>query len=171
MVLAELLDQEGNFGRKILNINYDTYAEGEAELGWLNSTVKLIATTPFDLSETLLNILEQIGGRLETQGAEIAHIKAIANANGKHDVIASITQSGSKPELSQATVHKTSSACITFNARVVIDPEILSHIIETGLDDECKKRGIKYQITAIQHLRPGRPVPTHRYSKERTQLE
>src|SRR5437762_10264660 len=37
--LTELLDQEGNFGRKILDIDYDTYAEGEAEMGWLNSSV------------------------------------------------------------------------------------------------------------------------------------
>src|SRR5438309_6124776 len=29
--LTELLDQEGNFGRKILDIDYDIYAEGEAE--------------------------------------------------------------------------------------------------------------------------------------------
>lgn len=31
--LTALLDQEGHFGRKILDIDYDTYAEGEAELG------------------------------------------------------------------------------------------------------------------------------------------
>ena len=29
----------GSFGRKILDIDYDIYAEGEAELGWLNSSV------------------------------------------------------------------------------------------------------------------------------------
>src|SRR5262249_569474 len=30
--LPELLDQSGAFGRKLLSIDYDTYAEGEAEL-------------------------------------------------------------------------------------------------------------------------------------------
>src|SRR5260370_24066419 len=39
--LIELLDQEGNFGRKILDIDYDTYAEGAAELGWLNGTARV----------------------------------------------------------------------------------------------------------------------------------
>ena len=33
--------QKGAFGRKILDIDYDTYAEGEAELGWLNATARL----------------------------------------------------------------------------------------------------------------------------------
>ena len=41
--LTELLDQDGAFGRKILDIDYDTYAEGEAELGWLNASVRLTA--------------------------------------------------------------------------------------------------------------------------------
>src|SRR5262249_15075301 len=36
--LPELLDQDGAFGRKVLDVDYDTYAEGEAELGWLNCT-------------------------------------------------------------------------------------------------------------------------------------
>src|SRR5262249_54194026 len=44
--LTELLDQQGNFGRKILDIDYDTYAEGEAELGWLNSSIRVTASQP-----------------------------------------------------------------------------------------------------------------------------
>ena len=48
--LIELLEQDGNFGRKILDIDYDTYAEGEAELGWLNGTVRVAAPEPFDLA-------------------------------------------------------------------------------------------------------------------------
>src|SRR5262245_45574503 len=47
--LAELLEQTGAFGRKILEIDYDTYAEGEAELGWLNATARLTAAKPFNL--------------------------------------------------------------------------------------------------------------------------
>ena len=36
--LTEFLAQDGDFGRRVLDIDYDTYAEGEAELGWLNSS-------------------------------------------------------------------------------------------------------------------------------------
>ena len=38
--LVELLDQHGQFGRSMLDIDYDIYAEGEAELGWLNSSLQ-----------------------------------------------------------------------------------------------------------------------------------
>src|SRR5438874_11678143 len=41
--LTQLLDQKGRFGQRILDIDYDIYAEGEAELGWLNSSVQVNA--------------------------------------------------------------------------------------------------------------------------------
>src|SRR5262249_16840451 len=51
--LTELLDQDGNFGRRILDIDYDIYAEGEAELGWLNSSMTMTSSVPFDLDAVL----------------------------------------------------------------------------------------------------------------------
>src|SRR5206468_2932953 len=59
--LTHLLDQEGHFGRKVLDIDYDTYAAGEAELGWLNSSVHVSAAEPFALDDLLLEIV----GRLQ----------------------------------------------------------------------------------------------------------
>src|SRR5438445_7222540 len=58
--LIELLEQDGNFGRKILDIDYDTYAEGEAELGWLNGRVRVAAPEPFDLDALLLEVISSL---------------------------------------------------------------------------------------------------------------
>ena len=60
--LIELLDQDGRFGRKILDIDYDVYAEGEAEMGWLNANVQLEADQPFAIDDLLLDVV----GRLRT---------------------------------------------------------------------------------------------------------
>src|SRR5205807_5060611 len=76
-VLAELLDQEGNFGKKILDIDYDVYAAGEAELGWLNSSVRVRAAEPFALDELLLGVVAGLQESLRASGAEVAHLKAI----------------------------------------------------------------------------------------------
>ena len=75
--LTELLEQTGDFGRKILDIDYDTYAEGEAELGWLNSSVRVTGTEPFPLDELLLEIITSLRDRLAEEGAETAHLKTI----------------------------------------------------------------------------------------------
>src|SRR5262249_49772052 len=55
--LTEVLDQRGNFGRRILDVDYDTYAEGEAELGWLNAAVRVRSERPFDLDGLLMEIV------------------------------------------------------------------------------------------------------------------
>src|SRR5438128_1471662 len=62
--LTALLDQDGNFGRKILDIDYDTYAEGEAEMGWLNSSIRVTATSPLDLNGLLLDVAARLRGAL-----------------------------------------------------------------------------------------------------------
>src|SRR5262245_45550911 len=37
--LVEFVDQRGRFGQRLMDVDYDTYAVGEAELGWLNSSL------------------------------------------------------------------------------------------------------------------------------------
>src|SRR5262249_44765109 len=74
--LTALLDQEGNFGRKILDIDYDTYAEGEAELGWLNGTARVTSLRPFALDALLLDVIGRLREALGRRGAEVAHLKA-----------------------------------------------------------------------------------------------
>lgn len=68
--LQQLLDQQGDFGRRVLEIDYDTYADGEAELGWLNSSLHVAAAQPFDLDELLLEIVSRLQVELKTLGAE-----------------------------------------------------------------------------------------------------
>jgi G3E family GTPase len=75
--VIELLDQDGNFGQRILDIDYDIYAEGEAELGWLNSSVHLRAARPFPLDRLLTDIVGRLQQAFGEQGLEVAHLKAI----------------------------------------------------------------------------------------------
>src|SRR5947207_487449 len=72
--LTELLDQDGNFGRKILDIDYDIYADGEAELGWLDSSVHVSAAQPFALDDLLLEIIHQLQEALRATSSEVAHL-------------------------------------------------------------------------------------------------
>ena len=76
--LAAAARPAGGFGRKILDIDYDTYAEGEAELGWLNATARLSAEKPFDLDALLTAILGRARDASAARlGGEVAHLKLI----------------------------------------------------------------------------------------------
>ena len=58
-----------------MEVDYDVYAEGESLLGWLNCTAQLSASEPFDAGEILSAISARIQQRLQSQQAEIAHLK------------------------------------------------------------------------------------------------
>ena len=77
-----LLDQDGAFGRKLLDIDYDIYAEGEAELGWLNASAHLSADAPFDLDPVLVKVVDGLRDSLAGLGGEVAHLKVIGLEEG-----------------------------------------------------------------------------------------
>ena len=93
--LTELLDQQGAFGRKILDIDYDIYAEGEAELGWLNAASAVTAAAqPFDLDGLLMRAGDAAARGVRPAWAlEVAHLKVIGLRDGSFGV-ANLVSSG-----------------------------------------------------------------------------
>ena len=162
--LAALLDQEGNFGRRILNIDYDTYAEGEAELGWLNSTVNIIAPEPFVLDDLLLEVVRRLQDGLVQAHAEVAHLKAIGLADTSFGV-ANLESSATKPELSLASHAQVSKAELIINARVATDPQVLEKHVRDTVQAVSRSRFARAEYRTMQSFRPGRPQPTHRYAQ------
>ena len=163
--LAELLDQDGAFGRKILDIDYDTYAEGEAELGWLNASVRLTAERPFDLDALLTAILRRLAGVCRTRGGEVAHLKLIGMDDAGAFGVGNVVSSDTAPKLSLASGLTPREADLIVNARVAIDPAVLEAEVRRVVAAECAKLGVAPEFRAAQSLRPGRPVPTHRYAQ------
>jgi G3E family GTPase len=58
--LIQTLDQRGRFGQRLMDVDYDTYAIGEADLGWLNSSLTISSPKAFDLDELLLDIITRL---------------------------------------------------------------------------------------------------------------
>lgn len=158
---CEYLELEGEFGTRTMDVDYDVYAQGEAELGWLNAQVNLKAATPFSLDTFVVDLLEQINASLNAHTAEIAHLKAIGMADGNYTV-ANMVSSSSVPKLSIGCGANIKTADLVINARVAVDPESLTEAIKTTLHSVCVKFGIEETINTLQCFRPGRPVPTHR---------
>jgi G3E family GTPase len=161
--MTALLDQEGSFGRRILDIDYDTYAEGEAELGWLNSSARLTAAQPFDLDDLLLAALGRLQRSLREAGAEVAHLKAIGLWEGAFGV-ANLVSSDTRPELSLPARLRTKEAELIVNARVALDPADLERRARAAVEEAARERGARVEHVKAQSFRPGRPRPTHRYA-------
>jgi G3E family GTPase len=162
--LAELLDRRGAFGRKVLDIDYDTYAEGEAELGWLNASIRLTAERPFDLDALLTNLLRELTATCRALGGEVAHLKLIGMDDAGAFGIGNAVSSDTEPRLSLPSHLTLREADLIVNARVAIDPGVLEAEVKRVVAAECAKLGVTATFRTSQSLRPGRPVPTHRYT-------
>jgi Ni2+-binding GTPase involved in maturation of urease and hydrogenase len=163
MMVTEVLDQPGDFGRKILDIDYDTYAAGEAELGWLNSSVHIRAGARFELDKLLLDVIRDLQLRLQGTGAEVAHLKVIGLWEGAFGV-ANLVSSHGQPELSQPSHCQTSEADLIVNARVAMDPVLLEEQVGQSVEAVCRAGAATASFGKTQSFRPGRPQPTHRYA-------
>jgi Ni2+-binding GTPase involved in maturation of urease and hydrogenase len=161
--VTEMLDQVGSFGKKILDIDYDIYAEGEAELGWLNSSIHVRADKAFALDQLLLDIIRQLQKSFATVGAEVAHLKAIGLWEGFFGV-ANLVSSQTAPELSLPSNQQVTEADVIVNARVAMDPAALQDLVERGVQSSVQARGATAKFNQTQSFRPGRPTPTHRYA-------
>lgn len=159
--LLELLDQQGDFGRRVLEIDYDTYAEGEAELGWLNGNVRCEAAAPFEVDRFLVDVIDQLRTRLVAANFEAAHLKAIGLWDGFFGV-ANLISTTVPVELSLPSQGRTNALDLVVNARVACDPEWLSEQVQATLQQVAPQHGITLRDYHDQKFRPGRPTPTHR---------
>jgi G3E family GTPase len=161
--LTELLDQRGGFGRKILDIDYDIYAEGEAELGWLNSSIHVRSDKPLSLDDLLIDVIGRLHEALGRHNGEVAHLKAI----GLSDVsfgVANLVSSRNRPELSLPSRGQVRELDLIVNARVALDPDVIAEQVRQTVTAACTARGAIAEFQTMQSFRPGRPQPTHRYA-------
>jgi Ni2+-binding GTPase involved in maturation of urease and hydrogenase len=146
-----------------MEVDYDVYAEGEAELGWLNCQVKAVSPTgkSFKLDDLVLRLVSALGTAFESSGAEPAHLKVLGQANADTS-IANLVGSDVQPELSLASEIDTPSAELIVNARVAVDPVDLEAVVTRTVEQVASEFGIQATVAGMQRFRPGRPMPTHR---------
>lgn len=159
--LVEFLAQDGQFGQQVMEVDYDIYAEGEAELGWLNSQAVVTAPQPFELDVLLTGIISRLHARFVAAGAEAAHLKTIGLCEGTY-AVANLVSNATGPELSLPSSATVQEANVVVNARVGTDPQLLETMVREELAATCAEAGATLTIETMQSFRPGRPVPTHR---------
>jgi glycerol uptake facilitator protein len=148
-------------GSIITEVDYDTYAEGEAILGWLNMAVTL-EKTKGDWNGFVQKFLDALAERFDAAGFSVAHVKILLEAGGE-SALGNITGKKNTARLRNAAGNGDNAA-LTINARVETSPDTLLHTVKTALDKQCSAGGIAYSIVTSNCLSPGRPNPTHRYA-------
>lgn len=146
-------------GQRIVEVDYDVYAEGEAVLGWLNATIALHGE-PTNWNQFTKTLLAGLSQRFDSMGASVGHVKMMIEV-GDAFLIGNLTGKGDTLSVRGAT-GTTSEARLTINARVEMSPEELERIVREMIVATSNGR-ITATFMAWRCLSPGRPKPTHRY--------
>lgn len=159
--LVDEAEKEPRLRNEMMDMDYVVYAEGEAELGWLNCQVTAQSEDKFDLDRLVTSFVTSIGELLVGEGAEVAHLKIMGQT--LHDsAVANLVGSTVDAELSLASEIQTQSADLLVNARVAASPEQLERIVRTVTGLLESQFGVSLTVGQMQSFRPGKPEPTHR---------
>jgi len=150
-------------GKRIVDVDYDRYAEGEAVLGWLNAVVSLESTSgKTEWAKYARSLLDHLHGAFKQHNAEIGHVKLAIECAGE-EFTANLTSLQGEVVVHCGESPMGVHADLILNARVRMPSEKLEGIVRTAFG-ASNKTGVSAAIRTFRCLTPGRPNPTHRYS-------
>lgn len=151
-----------------MDVDYDTYADGEALLGWLNMTIR-VGGAEFDGNEFLLNLLSDLQKRASDSsedGMRIAHLKATLTPSQGNDVgVANLVRDDFSVEQSHLLHEPLSDGTLLLNFRAEASPEVMQNLADSSLRALLAQLRLTGQEVLVEAFRPSRPNPTHRLAE------
>ncbi|MBM3967333.1 MAG: cobalamin biosynthesis protein P47K [Planctomycetes bacterium] len=151
-----------------MDVDYDTYADGEAQLGWLNMTVH-VGGTEFDGNAFLISLLADLQKRAfesVDDGIRIAHLKATLTPSQGNDVgVANLVRDDFSVEQSHRLQEPLSEGTLLLNFRAEASPEVMQNLADSSLRALLAQLRLTGQEVLVEAFRPSRPNPTHRLAE------
>jgi hypothetical protein len=158
----ETITGEQPFTGRPMEVDYDTYAEGEALLGWVNLTAALEGA-PFDGNAFLAGLMQSVAAQLKRDGIEVAHLKmTLAPSQGNDLAVANLVRDDAAPELVHRLAEPLERGELIVNLRAEGDPAALEQIVRRQLQAMLDPLDVRASVEHSEAFRPGRPTPTHR---------
>lgn len=156
----DLMIREDLGHRRTMDVDYDTYADGEALLGWLNARAHLSADAEIDGNQLLMDLTRRLRDCLAARQVEIAHLKMTLSPSEGPDLAAvSLTRTEGQPVMTHSLQAGVSRGDLVINLRAEADPQLLQDEVTAVMN---ALPGLKTDLRVLGAFRPGRPNPTHR---------
>lgn len=161
---CEILESEDQVTRPAIQIDYEAYAVGEAQLGWLNATLDVGAREEIDAALLLEKLAGEIQRRLNVARAEVAHLKMTlspGNALAGEVAVINLVRNDYQPEVCQQLEEPITGGQIILNLRAECDPDQMAAIVEQSVA-EISGEDCRLRLEHLERFRPGWPTPTYR---------
>jgi Ni2+-binding GTPase involved in maturation of urease and hydrogenase len=163
--VSEWLDEVRNgsreVGKRLLEVNYQQYAEAEAALGWVNVQARVVmrrAETPMNV---VLALMRSVSERLSGAEIGLAHLKAFDQCHGGFVKVSLCRYEDELRPEGNPTAPAEFEHQIVVNLRAIGEPKQLEAIIQ----DAIAKLDGNVVIHHAGAFRPAPPKPEYRFSQ------
>jgi len=144
-----------------VDIDYDTYAKAEAELGWYNGTYRFQAKERVDSYDMATKIMRSLATNFDP--ADIAHAKVMIQSKGCAVKMSAILNNMTVDAVSGSR-YAEGDVTLTVNARIVSSPEKLRDVMRSSVQTAMQQMSVAMEGFNDDCFSPSRPNPTHRMS-------
>jgi len=156
----ELIDKQSeNKNHTSIDIDYEIYGKGEANLAWLDEEIE-ITTADGSSVEHAYSFINRVTEDIVGKGLTIGHLKYFIVFNGKSLKISHTTIS--EKVTGSSVYERANSVDLLVNARIQTSPDELRKILFDNLDKLKSIEGVQVNEKFLSYFQPGFPNPTHR---------
>lgn len=142
-------------------IDYDTYAKAEAELGWYNGTFQTVIGDRVDSYALCRGLLEKLFSHFPPE--DIAHAKIMLSSETNAAKMSAVMGRISVDAVGGSR-YASGGTVIIVNARIISPPDHLAEIIRGSISSSAIENGITLDVLEEDFFSPSAPNPTYRMS-------
>lgn len=147
---------------RALDVDYDTYARGEAALAWLNATVDFRSEVGLGARSVGEALMSEMGARLGQTGLYVPHVKVLVATSEGSARLALTRGEGPARWVGDPDLPAEAGVSAMVNVRAVTEPAVLRALVEDAVGVAGVRLGASAQIGRLESFSPPRPVPRHR---------
>lgn len=141
---------------KNVDVDYDIYGEGEARLGWLNSSFTLIKDESFDINRFIFDVMNGVRKFSQENNISIAHFK-VYGVSERDWAKSSITSTSEHIEQNKVSGCKANEWNVIINIRSECSPEELRQSLEKVLFGKVIEMNLNITDLNVQCFSPSKP--------------
>jgi Ni2+-binding GTPase involved in maturation of urease and hydrogenase len=157
----ELLNtDQKNQVHKSIEIDYEMYGKGEANLAWLDEEIEIISSDNSSV-EIAYGFIKSLSDDIAKKKMPVGHLKFFLSFNNKSEKLSNTTISDNSVPV-PVVFEKAGAVDLLVNARIQTSPEELKNILFDNLNKIKTIKGITVNEKFLSYFKPGFPNPVHR---------
>jgi hypothetical protein len=156
-----LIEDVDTVPQHTLELDYDRYGAGEADLAWLDQRLHFSGVGSRG-REFLIALIGGVEHEIRQRDFPIGHLKIEVTAGGVNAKVSfvAVETAGWEAAIPEFPAGKT--VTVLLNGRVQCPAQTLKELVEAVVMDVCPKFGVFLIEDGLDAFNPGYPNPTHR---------